>query len=161
MQENWVQSLGESDPLEEGMATLSSISAWRIPMCIEAWPATIHGSQGIRHDWATKHTHTVCMLTLKYTFYIYAKKRRKLCHKDWITNFKTYVNNETSVLSMYPYFNAILSLLHWWTRAAEISSTNSMGPKGIMHLLILGRFQITRVPGKESQQIIGVNKFER
>ena len=43
----------------------------------------------------------------------------------------------------------------------ELSSINSMGPKGIMHLLILGRSQITRVPGKESQQIIGVNKFER
>ena len=27
----WVQSLGEDDPLEEGMATHSSIPAWRIP----------------------------------------------------------------------------------------------------------------------------------
>ena len=43
----------------------------------------------------------------------------------------------------------------------EISSVKSMGQKGISHLLILGRSQITRVPGKESQQIIGVNKFER
>ena len=43
----------------------------------------------------------------------------------------------------------------------EISLVNSMGPKGITHLLILGRPQFTRVPGKESQQIIGVNKFER
>ena len=31
MQETWVQSLGQQDPLEEGMATLSSILAWRIP----------------------------------------------------------------------------------------------------------------------------------
>ena len=30
-QETWVQSLGEEDPLEEGMATDSSIPAWRIP----------------------------------------------------------------------------------------------------------------------------------
>ena len=43
----------------------------------------------------------------------------------------------------------------------DISLVNSMGPKGITHLLILGRPQFTRVPGKESQQIIGVNKFER
>ena len=28
---DWVQSLGEEDPLEEGMATDSSILAWRIP----------------------------------------------------------------------------------------------------------------------------------
>ena len=31
MQETWVQSLGWEDPLEEGMATHSSILAWRIP----------------------------------------------------------------------------------------------------------------------------------
>ena len=31
MQETWVSSLGREDPLEEGMATHSSILAWRIP----------------------------------------------------------------------------------------------------------------------------------
>ena len=31
MQETWVQSLGQEDPLEEGMATCSSILDWRIP----------------------------------------------------------------------------------------------------------------------------------
>ena len=31
MQETWVQSLGWEDPLEKGMATHSSILAWRIP----------------------------------------------------------------------------------------------------------------------------------
>ena len=31
MQETWVQSLGQEDPLEKGMATHSSILAWRIP----------------------------------------------------------------------------------------------------------------------------------
>ena len=32
MQETWVQSLGWDNPLEEGLATNSSILAWRIPM---------------------------------------------------------------------------------------------------------------------------------
>ena len=32
MQETWVRSLGWEDPLKEGMATHSSIPAWRIPM---------------------------------------------------------------------------------------------------------------------------------
>ena len=32
MRETWVQSLGWEDPLEEGMATHSSILVWRIPM---------------------------------------------------------------------------------------------------------------------------------
>ena len=30
MQETWVRSLGQDDPLEKGMATHSSILAWRI-----------------------------------------------------------------------------------------------------------------------------------
>ena len=43
MWETWVQSLGWEDPLEEGMATRSSILAWRIPMDRGAWRATVHG----------------------------------------------------------------------------------------------------------------------
>ena len=31
MQETWVQSLGQEDPLEQGMATHSSVLDWRIP----------------------------------------------------------------------------------------------------------------------------------
>ena len=38
-----VRSLGWEDPLEEGMATHSSIVAWRIPMGRVAWWATVHG----------------------------------------------------------------------------------------------------------------------
>jgi len=41
--ETWVQSLDWEDPLEEGMATHSSIVAWRIPMDRRAWWATVHG----------------------------------------------------------------------------------------------------------------------
>ena len=43
MQETWVQSLGWEDPLEESMATQSSMLAWRIPMDRGAWWATVHG----------------------------------------------------------------------------------------------------------------------
>ena len=42
-QETWVQSLGREDPLEEDMATHSSILAWRIPMDRGAWWAIVHG----------------------------------------------------------------------------------------------------------------------
>ena len=43
MQETWVQSLVWEDPLEEGMATYSSIFAWRIPKDRGAWEAIVHG----------------------------------------------------------------------------------------------------------------------
>ena len=38
-----LQSLGQEDPLEEGMATHASIPAWRIPMDKGNWWATVHG----------------------------------------------------------------------------------------------------------------------
>ena len=43
MWETQVQSLGWDDPLEEGMATRSSILVWRIPTDRGAWWATVHG----------------------------------------------------------------------------------------------------------------------
>ena len=43
MWETWVRSLGWEDPLEEGMATHSSILAWRLPMDRGAWQATVCG----------------------------------------------------------------------------------------------------------------------
>ena len=47
MKETWVPSLGWEDPLEEGMATHSSILAWTIPMDRGAWWAQSKGSQRI------------------------------------------------------------------------------------------------------------------
>ena len=35
MQETWVQSLGQEDPLEQGMATHSSVLDWRIPWTVK------------------------------------------------------------------------------------------------------------------------------
>ena len=75
-----VRSLGGEDPLEEGMATHSSILAWRIPMDRGAWWATVHGvaksltqlrrlsTQHIRDDtplrdpqiFLSLHNHTSC-----------------------------------------------------------------------------------------------------
>ena len=43
MGETWIGSLGWEDPLEEGMATHSSILAWRIPRDRGAWWAAVHG----------------------------------------------------------------------------------------------------------------------
>ena len=50
MQEAWVQSLGQKDPLEKGMATHSSILAWRIPWTEEPGGLQSIGSQRIRQD---------------------------------------------------------------------------------------------------------------
>ena len=43
VQETWVRFLGWKDPLEVGMATPSSILAWRTFMDRGAWQAIVHG----------------------------------------------------------------------------------------------------------------------
>ena len=58
-QEMQVRSLGWEDPLEEGMATQSSILARRIPWTEEPGRLQSMGSQRVRHDWSNlKPTHT-------------------------------------------------------------------------------------------------------
>ena len=47
LRETWVLSLGWEDPLEKGMATHSSILAWRIPWTV--------GSQRVGHDFFLLH----------------------------------------------------------------------------------------------------------
>ena len=46
----WIPSLGQEDPLEKGMATHSSILAWKIPWTEE--PGRLHSivSQRVKHD---------------------------------------------------------------------------------------------------------------
>ena len=72
MQETWVQSLGQVDPLEREMATHSSI-AWRIP-----WTKEPGGLQsiGCKESDTTEqvihtHTHTHTHIILKYIQQIY------------------------------------------------------------------------------------------
>ena len=50
MQEKQVQSLGQEDSLEEGVATHSSILAWRIPWTEEPGGLRSIGLQSIGHD---------------------------------------------------------------------------------------------------------------
>ena len=50
MWETWVKYLGGEDPQEEGMATHSSILAWRIPWTEEPGRLQSLGSQRVRHD---------------------------------------------------------------------------------------------------------------
>ena len=49
-QETRVQPLGQEDPLEKGMATHSSVLAWRIPRSEEPGGLQSTGSQRVGHD---------------------------------------------------------------------------------------------------------------
>ena len=50
VQETWVRSLGQEDPLEKGMATHSSILAWKIPWTEDPGGLYSMGSQRVGHD---------------------------------------------------------------------------------------------------------------
>ena len=50
MQETWVQSLGQEDPLEKGTATHSSILAWRTPWTVEPGGLQSMWSRRVGHD---------------------------------------------------------------------------------------------------------------
>ena len=73
MQETWVRSPGQEDPLEEGMATLSSILAWRIPWTEEPGGLQSMGLQRVRHDCSDlAHTHcsVSALLAVSACFYL-------------------------------------------------------------------------------------------
>ena len=61
MQETWVQSLGQEDPLEKEMTIHSSTLAWKIPRAEEPGRLQSMGSQRVGHDWVTSlHFSHIC-----------------------------------------------------------------------------------------------------
>ena len=96
MRETWVRSLGWEDPLEKGMATHSSVLAWRIPWTEEpGWLQSV-GSQRVECHWTTKystaqfqeiskeiqlytHTHTHTYICIHFRFFSLIVYYRILC----------------------------------------------------------------------------------
>ena len=68
MWETWVWSLGQEDPLEEGMATHSSTLAWKIPWTEEPGRLQSMGSQRVRDDWATSLSLNHILLKILQSF---------------------------------------------------------------------------------------------
>ena len=61
IQETQGQSLGWKDPLEKGMATHSSVLAWRIPWTEELGELQSMGSERVRHSVAMSTKQTACI----------------------------------------------------------------------------------------------------
>ena len=73
VQETWVRFLGQEDPLEEDMATHSSILAWRIPWTEEPGGLQSMRSQRVGNDRVTEYTHkshTVHRCTYLFPFFL-------------------------------------------------------------------------------------------
>ena len=70
MQETWVWTLGQEDPLEKEMATHSSILAWKIPWMEEPGRLQSMGSQRVGHIWVTSQNQYFIKTTSISTLYI-------------------------------------------------------------------------------------------
>ena len=73
-QEMQVRSLGQEDPLEEGMPTHSRILAWKIP-----WTEGPGGPQSARHNWVTEHALTFILRSF-WNGWVSARISILICH---------------------------------------------------------------------------------
>ena len=73
MQETQVQSLGQEDPLEKGMATHSSTLAWKIPWVEEPGRLQSMGWRRVGHDFT---------FTFTFTFHFPALKKEMATHSS-------------------------------------------------------------------------------
>ena len=89
IQETWVRSLGQKNPLEKGMATHSSVLVWRIPWMEEPDGLQSTGSQRVGHDWATALSLSLSLLTMQedgspkrhnFDFYVHEKQLKLYIH---------------------------------------------------------------------------------
>ena len=133
-QEMPVRPLGWEDPLEEGMATNSSILAWRIPCTEEAGRLQSMGSQRIRQDWSDLAcTHTRLKGAVLYSRVKRIKERKEFksplvliyitprhANGVWETSFKVFDegnqqnSNSRLVIQFFPNLSPPLTQARWW-----------------------------------------------
>ena len=78
-QETQVQSLGQEDPLEKGMATHSSFAAWRIPWTEDPGGLQFIGSQRVGHDLMTKPPPPHSVISERLDGYLCVKEMVVIC----------------------------------------------------------------------------------
>ena len=83
-QETWVRSQGREDPLEDEIATHSSILAWRIPWIEKPGGLQSTGSQRVRRDWATEN---ICTPTFYWDVAL-TSCHLWLHHSPWLLSWR-------------------------------------------------------------------------
>ena len=78
MRETWVQPLGQEDPLEKGMATHSSILAWRIPRTEEPGRLQFMGSQIVWYYWVTN----------TFTYFNFQENKKSRGQKKYLKKYE-------------------------------------------------------------------------
>ena len=126
MWETWVLSFGWKDPLEEGMATHSSIHAWRIPWTEELGGLQSRWSQRVGHDWAAKNSteqHSKNIYPYYFTTSLFYNVFPSSALSFWLIN-----DSRSSAFSCSP--GAVSYKVHHWTNRCDefcISSSTIYG----------------------------------
>ena len=79
--ETQVWSLGQEDPLEEEMATHSSIIAWKIPWAEEPEGQESMGLQRVGCNWASEHEYMM-VLSSWLEFQLFEEKKQRLTYRS-------------------------------------------------------------------------------
>ena len=118
MPETRVQSLVQKDPLEEEMATHSSILAWKHPWTEEPGGLQSMGSQRVGPNWATKHIHNIIHSVLPHSWHLFMSVHRALY---------SMLCNGCKVISMYRHVHLIyrVPLSKYFAAAAAAKSLQS------------------------------------
>ena len=109
MQETWVPALDWEDPLEKGMATHSSILAWRIPWTEEHGGLQSMGSQRVGRGWATNtfifHFHLTSCISVCFFQLVKPKKLNIVLLQclQWSDRTASLLSSHTS----HPSFSAL------------------------------------------------------
>ena len=120
----WVQSLGWEDPLEDGIATHSSVLAWRIPWTEEPGRLQSMGSQRVGHNLAT----------FPFTFQVHLSEYKSLCERFLVICRKRSLFSFLVVSdSLQPYGLQPAGLLCPWDSPGKVTGLGS-------HALLQGIF---------------------
>ena len=140
MREIWFLSLCWEDPLEEDMATHSSILAWRIPMDRGAWWATVHrvAKSQTRLKQLSRHGWLQCCVS-------------STCTAKWLNYTYTYIHSFPDFFPMmviteywveFPvlYNRSLLSLLYIVVCICQSQTPNLSCPSPLSPLVIINLF---------------------
>ena len=105
IRETWVWSLGWEDPLEEGLATHSSILAWRISWTEEPSRLQSTGSQTVGHGWAT----------FTFTFFHGAVCTEDVCNNIF-QKMRAHTHTLKAILWILPWVKMCLSEISFMLR---------------------------------------------